>query len=631
MRNRSIFTAAALSLLLHCAAGAEEATKLPAEWLHETLSEKKTAGAVAEELFPDVIAVRDASGKSREYFLHLPEEDGKITRAEWLKKAAAGRSGPDARAPFRHLAKGYMLYAGRLGHKEGDAKLEDLRKEVFQAFRKQGVNTLVYLTYMPPADWPALRQTAEENDIDLIIQYNAAYYNPENRPDIWNNPERAQQKREQALAFLNEVFRDGNTKRFAGFSIREEPYLPHLSGMQEYHNALRERFPGVRIYTLYNFPNVMHATREPAPEIMGIDRYPFFGAILGNQGPYSKKPLFFPPQNALRTLAMRLKPAAEAALERGAVFTYTPALNGYTNRHEAAEAENRGWPTEGYTGIYTDPDGGVIYWRCYTPPPQALRASLWISAAYGALGWFPWTGNSQLAMPWLPPDKHYSEDHDNTGGDWSAGMPVYRGAIQTDQRANWKTYLETLEEIGALEPLLLKLRLDPQPRLESADPLLVAASHRISGENGDSRVLMLVNLDVGRWPGYPRADNREGHLTVTVDGKLAGFEPLTEPRAVEFTLRLKEGEIVRDVRTGELLKPREQIAPGRWHFVRAIEPGGAAVLFAGASEVFDRIAAPAAAKIRTTPAGHDDHSSIRTGEARASKESIKGQKISSFD
>lgn len=280
-------------------------------------------------------------------------------------------------------------------------------------------------------------------------------------------------------------------------------------------------------------------------------------------------------------------------MAKGAVFTYTPVLDGYTSKMDVAKAKEFGWPTEGYVGIFSAPDEEVIYWRRYTPPPQAIRGSIWISAAYGALGWFPWTGYNQLSMPWMPPEEPYWEVFANDGGEWSDGKPAYRGHIQTDQRENWKAYLDTLEEIAAFEPLLLNLRLDPQPRLETDDPLLVAASHRIRGEDGDDRVLMLVNLDVGRWQDYPRVDNRtdSAALNVTMDGQLTGFEPLTEPREVEFTLRLQKDEAVRDIRTGEILEPLEELEPGHWRFIHPVDPGGAAVLFAGTEEVFDRAVA----------------------------------------
>ncbi len=561
--------------------------RAPEQWLDDHIAMRRANGWQVTDVFSDVVALGHAATGLTQYYLRLSGEP--LPWRQWRQAARAGRNYPDPRSPLRRLAKGFMLYESRLApdwqhaddlhsREEMFDRYEARRGEVFRTMREQGLNAVVYLTYMGPERWAMLRRQADRYDIDLIIQYLAAYYHPTVRADLWDDPVRSKALKQLSLDFLGAVYADGGPSRLLGFAIREEPYLPFLEGTQQYHDLQREAFPDVKIYMLYNRSDAMHATRQPAPEIMGHNTSEFLGAFVARNRP--RPAPFRPPQDALRANALRLKQTADPALRNRAVYTYTGLLAGWMKNETAEDVARSGWPAGGRIGIRKLPDGRVRFWRVYSPPAGATRASMWSSVAYNAQGWFPWSG--QQALPWMAPDAHWRPD--------AVRDPDH---IQTDQRPRWKEYLETLAEISQYERLLLRLRLDGLPRVACDDPLVVASNLRVLRQEGLHRVIVLVNLDTGRWPGYPEVNRVTGeNLDIGDDGELMHYEPLTEPRDITFTVRMHADEQLRDIRTGRLLEPIGQTAPGVLTFNQQIEPGGAALLFVGSPDQWRALPLP---------------------------------------
>jgi len=550
-------------------------TKLhPEEWLEEHLSTLKSEGWEVSDIYSDVVKTAHPAMMREDYYLRIEGEP--MISKEWRSAAYAGRNYPAARRPLDRLARGWMLYESRLapaaahtgefGPEQQYEKFAEARGPVFKKLQEQGINAVVYLTYMEPKDWPALQRDAEKYDIDLFIQYLRAYYHPVNRADLWSNPAKAHEIRESCLRYLEAIYQNGGERRLKGFSIREEPYLPFLAETQDYHDLLRKSFPDLPIYMLYNRSDPMNATREPAPEIMGHNTSEFLG---GFSSPVRPQLAWRTPQVALLANAKRLATTSDPALSRGAVYTYTPVLSGWSLIQDAEKVKEHGWPAENYFGVEKLPDGRTLYWRNYNAPEGTTRAAVWNSVACGAQGWFPWS--NQVAMPWLPPDTDWMRRPDKD--------PAWR---HSDQTKVWKEYLAVLRELTPFEPLILGMRLDGLPRVQSDDPLLIATGHRLLGREDDGRVLTLVNLDTGRWPGYPEVDRTSTkNLSIGKHGDLIGYEALKEPRDVRFSVRMRDTERLYDLRTRQPIEPDEAVGKDRFLFTRAIEPGGAGLFFVG--------------------------------------------------
>ncbi len=524
----------------------KEVTKLPSEWL--SIQEKvwQDNGWESRRGLPDVLLAQYPPTGEKEYYLLLPE--GKMTREEWHKKSFTGTSYPEPRKPFRRLAVGTMLYNSE------PAKI----KELFKAMKDMGMNSVVLCTYIKPEQWREVEESAEEYDIDIIIQYHSAYFRPERGRTFFEK-----NTLPKALGLLE---RCHSSRRVIGFAVKEEVYTDYLSWLQEYHAALKKHYPEMPLYLLYNATPAMVSTQQPAAEIMGTDIYPFLGGYFGGG---RQKPSFLTPQSALRNhLNNHLRYRSEEALLRGAVFTYTPAMFGYHEVRSEGDMEKNNIPRKIFPGVDAVGNGYYILWRRYSPPPNAMRASVWLSAAYGAKGWFPWyypiKSPDTASIP-ESPTKHYRTDWSLKGAENS---PV------------WKEYVETTTEMQRFEDILLRLLPDGFPRFETEDGLLIGRTFRIPPDLSGS-VVILVNLDVGRWEGYPNLDMRKRNLDVDRYGILTGYQPLKEARRVEFYLRIAPGETVRDMGSGKILKPEGRGEGSLHKFSMEIEPGGGLLLFIG--------------------------------------------------
>ncbi|MCF7855578.1 MAG: hypothetical protein K9N51_12325, partial [Candidatus Pacebacteria bacterium] len=512
---------------------------LPSEWLDVQRTVWRDNGWTLHWPFPEVLVATHPTSGEREYVLCLAD-DSPMTRVQWRGEAITGRSYGPPRKPFQRLAFGAMLYAS-------DPETID---KIFGEMKGLGLNSVVLCTYISPQDWHEVEASAERHDMDMIIQYHAAYFLPQRGRRYYE--EKALPK---AMSMLGECH---DSERLLGFAVKEEPYVPLMPWLQEYHAELKKKYPDVPLYVCYNSTGAMAATREPPVDVMGTDIYPFLGGYFGGG---RQKPTFLTPQTALRgQLPRYLGQRSEEALSRRAVFTYTPTVFG-TNQVRSEESMKKGnIPRRDFPGVIPLENGHYILWRRYAPPRNAMRASVWLSAAYGAQGWFPWyyaAKAENASVPELPTDPYRY--------DWSL-----EGANQSPV---WLEYAETAKELRTFEDILLRIRPDGFPRFETDDRLLVGKTFRIVPDAA-GHVVILANLDVGRWEGYPHVDLNKQNLDVDKRGILTGYEPLHEPRRVQFCLRVRADETVRDLRTDKILEAAGPAEGSLQTFTIELPPGG---------------------------------------------------------
>ncbi len=555
---RMLFLWGALCLLT----AAEPELRLPSEWLSQQETVWRDNGVSCQWQMPDVLEVQWDG--QRQWYLRLPDE-APLSREAWRKAAYAGSSFPEARLPMTRLLRGAMVYEGRVKElaRQTEQELPAALDTVLGELRSLGLNSIVYCTYMTPGEWPEVERLAEKHDIDLIVQYNAAYFLPQRGRNYYHV-----NSLPKALSFLEVAH---GSPRLLGFSVKEEIYVPELTWMQEYHKALKRHYPQVPLYTLYNSTPALAATREPASEIVGTDIYPFLGGYYGGG---RQLPSFLPPQRALRHQLLRtLRDRRDEAMRRGSEFTYTPDMQPGSWVLSDEEMRERNIPRIDYSGVIPLTNGRWLLWRRYRAPANALKASIWLSAACGAKGWFPWYYSSTLPHPSpIPesPEAPFSVDSSHTGG---SNSPI------------WQEYAQALVEVGRYEPWLLNLRADGFPRFMTEDELLIGETHRLTV--GSGHVVILVNLDVGRWADYPRLDMKAQNLDVSFHGELTGYEPLDTPRHVVFRLRMAADEVVRRLDTGEPLPGESTENGGEQVFRVELGPGSGLPLYIGTDEAWE--------------------------------------------
>jgi hypothetical protein len=175
-------------------------------------------------------------------------------------------------------------------------------------------------------------------------------------------------------------------------------------------------------------------------------------------------------------------------------------------------------------------------------------------------------------------------------------LPELPAAVQ---RPIWRDYVTAAAEVRQYETLLLQTRPSGFARGRTADAQAVIETFRPNGAANGKNLLVLVNLDLGRWAGYPAIDlfprrtsvagttPTDGTVPLDIDtkGQLVGFQALNVPRRIPFQVRLHPDETVTDGKTGTRLTPTGP-ADGPWHpFEIDVLPGSGRVLSVGPESV----------------------------------------------
>jgi hypothetical protein len=544
--------------------------RLPSAWFAAQEAAWAANGITGTWLFPDLFAACWPGTDQAFYLERLPETP--LTRAEWTQQAATGQDWPAARRPFRRLAVGAMLYDSYIRRRAAalDQSFATAADTVFAEMHELGLNAVVLCCYLEPEEWADTAAAAARHDLDLIIQYHAAYFQPARG--------RAYYERHSVPRAREFLAACAGSERLLGFAVKEEVDAGELPWLQEYLAALRRSRPDAPLYILFNGTAPMDALREPRPDVAGTDIYPFLGAYFGGG---RQRPTFYTPQRALTgQLLPHLRQRRDAAMRTGAVFTYTPDMQPGGLVRTETELVADSIPTRECIGQHRLADGRWLLWRRYAPPGVAMRAAVWVAAACGAQGWFPW-----FFVPTPTPGTPAA----------TVGDPALAPLLPAADRPIWQDYVAAAAEVRRHEALLLQARPSGFARGRTADPLVVAETLRQGSAKDMTHLLVLVNLDLGRWGGHPAvnlypprpaaatpaAADAKPALDIDPTGQLVGFEPLTAPRRVCFQVRLRAGETVRDCETGTPLTASGPAESGWVPFEMDILPGSGRVLGVG--------------------------------------------------
>ncbi|MFA6291071.1 MAG: hypothetical protein WC637_04780 [Victivallales bacterium] len=542
-------------------------TQLPSAWMNDKTEEWDNNNWTVTTPLVDVKQGTNASGTEREYYVIIPDSEGLMDETTWKNKAFAGCFYPSATISPDRFGFGVLLYHNNANTLAiyNSTTVEQETDNIFNTLKtlNSNFNTVLLCSYILETDWAWMEILAEEHDMSIMLQYHRAYL-----PNDGNYSS----KLPLALDILGEC---ASSSRLVGFSIKEEPYVgTTLEPMQDYHDDIWAEYPDLPVFCTYNSTAAMAATESRYPEIMGSDIYRFLGGYFSTS---SQTVLFESPQTGLRQYVNYLKEQSHESLKRGSIYYLMPNSAGYTAVYNTADLET--WKQNEWPGVKHLANGKTISYRRYTAPENCMRATLWLAVSFGAQAFLPWYFQPEL--PWETPPS--PENMEQRRIDYA-----YDGA---ENSSYYQEYSDSIDEVIRYESVIVNTRPDGFPRVEKdmdndvAD-LLTSRALRFVPENGGSNVVVLTNLDVGRWNNYPTvAKTAPFNLDVDQDGMLTGYTPLTTPRAVTFKLRLDSDEFVYRIKSGEQLTVSSGPDAGTslYTFSMDILPGDGEMLFIGSA------------------------------------------------
>lgn len=560
-----------LTVALTAVSHADEATMMsPAKWAQEQVSVWRDNGIAVQSALPDVMVATWPSGH-REYLQQLP--DTSMTRSDW-REAAISESFPDAHQPLNQLARGAMLYQNhlrQLAKASGRPWTEELR-DVLATMKSLNMNSVNMVAYFKPEEWSQVEAVLRDQDFRMVLQYHAAMFKPKRgRTHFYQH----QVPKAQDMARVCV-----GSPQLLGFAVREEVYYRDAFWLQEYHTRLLQEAPGLPLYVLHHAHEAAAMPTQPPLRILGTDPYVFTGGYYGRG---RQTPSFVAPQAALTGLLRnRLNNLGSSAMRNQSIFAYTMDMQPGVKIFSDDQMRQNDYPLKEFPGVEKLDNGHWLLWRHYEMPENTVKAAIWLSASAGAQAWFPWYYSPQL--PDVPdvPDQPVTAD-----------SRAYLYAVNSSKEGSnntriWKEYAQAMSDMTSIEPWLLNLRRDGFPRFGSDDKLLVGGVLRPLA--GGGHAVIITNCDVGRWPNYPQVkmNKKAANLDVDREGNLVGYEPLTQPRAVNFRLRMSDQENVWRLPEGEKL-PASATGDGSWHKVSAmLEPGRGQLLFIGTLSQFEQ-------------------------------------------
>lgn len=377
-------------------------------------------------------------------------------------------------------------------------------------------------------------------------------------------------------------------ERLVAITVKEEPTLAQMPALDTYYQGLVQQLPGVKLHLLHNNRAAAAYSLSVKPQVMGTDRYAFWGWDA-SAGGYSATPA-----SALNWLHEDLKAYEQYARANGAEFASVltanrgvtivtdQALRGgsygdYARIMRLVDQGNMGWARLA--------DGRLRFYKYYGPPTNTISAMTWLSVLGNAKSVMFWSGDSVdptldaiYAKGTFVPDAQSSAYELSLLQKSSEIWLTSTGTLQNNYPsfAEIATSLADVRRYGgvirAMQPAGTGGWLSP------TDSMLRQREFAIAGIAG--RFVLTVNLDVGTWPSnsVPSLWYREDHFPITAQGELAGYIPKTTSRQTVITA--SSGERVYDVAGWSAVDnggaAALQVAPGGARLVFVGTPGEAA-------------------------------------------------------
>ncbi|WP_157726488.1 hypothetical protein [Imhoffiella purpurea] len=413
-------------------------------------------------------------------------------------------------------------------------------------------------------DWVAW---SKKYNFKMILQLDFAYLSSPSE-------EEARTKAPSAVDFIKKYKSESN---ILAFSIKEEPTPAYLNAVSVYFSEIKKEVPDANLFLLLNQGNTIDHLVRPYPDMLGSDRYAFWGWD-GSAGGYSATP-----SSALKWYTNETRKYVKYANDLG--IPYTAVFAGLANEmivsnekvesgamgeveriKEFVESRNQGWSRVD--------ESRVKFTKYYRAPENAVSAMVWLSVLSGAKSVLLWD-----ATPTLPEDvtqyKSLSESTSKTDLSLRLFMPGVEGSDLVNPVPAVSEYASAVQELQNFAWYIHRLSA-PANSLDVAvsSGNGYAASYDLIGYPG--KVIVVVNADVGRWDSNSVGSLIGSTKKFVIDdgGELENYMPNTQDALIKLDAAWPEGTVLWDISTGKQLSGGESVAI-------SIAPGSGKMLYLG--------------------------------------------------